>query len=80
MHYRLDLNSNFTYGLYNPVEGDQFKQRDDREVFCLGAGRTLSHTLAGLAGAAGAMASSSTPAACAARDTALKPLRLSPPA
>ncbi len=48
LHYRLDLNSNFTYALDNPAEGDQFKQFDDRRVFGLSASRTHSHTLAGL--------------------------------
>ena len=46
--YRLDLNSNFTYALQRPVDGDQFKQRDERSVFGLSASRTLNHTLAGL--------------------------------
>ena len=48
MSYRLDLNSNFTYALDNPVDGDQFKQRDRRNVFGLNASRSVSHTLAGL--------------------------------
>jgi hypothetical protein len=46
--YRLDLNSNFTYALERPADGDQFKQLDERTVLGLGASRTLSHTLAGL--------------------------------
>ena len=48
MSYRLDLNSNFTYALDNPVDGDQFKQRDRRNVFGLNASRSVSHTLVGL--------------------------------
>ena len=31
--YELDLWSNFTYLLDNPVEGDQFKQKDKRTIF-----------------------------------------------
>ena len=31
--YELDLWSNFTYLLDNPVEGDQFQQKDDRTVY-----------------------------------------------
>lgn len=46
--YRLDLNSNFTYALERPADGDQFKQRDERTVLGLSTSRTLSHTLAGL--------------------------------
>lgn len=46
--YRLDLNSNFTYALERPADGDQFKQRDERTVLGFGASRTHSHTLAGL--------------------------------
>ncbi len=48
MRYRLDLNSNFTYALERPADGDQFKQRDARRVVGLSASRTFSHTLAGL--------------------------------
>jgi hypothetical protein len=47
MRYRLDLNSNFTYALDNPVDGDQFKQRDSRSVFGLAASRSFDHALAG---------------------------------
>jgi outer membrane receptor protein involved in Fe transport len=46
--YALDLNSNFTYALERPDDGDQFKQRDQRTVAGLNASRTLSHSLAGL--------------------------------
>lgn len=37
---KLDLYSNFTYFLDDPVNGDQFQQRDDRKV----AGLDLAHT------------------------------------
>ncbi len=47
MRYRLDLNSNFTYALERPEQGDQFKQRDSRSVFGLSASRALGHTLGG---------------------------------
>jgi hypothetical protein len=33
IRYQLQLYSNFTYFLNNPVNGDQFKQSDDRNVF-----------------------------------------------
>ena len=33
LHYSLDLFSNFTYFLANPAEGDQFLQRDRRQVY-----------------------------------------------
>ena len=46
--YRLELNSNFTYALNRPVDGDQFKQRDNRTVYGLSASRTVNHTLLGL--------------------------------
>lgn len=45
--YRLDLFSNFTYALDNPVDGDQFLQRDRRSVF----GGTLSRLWVGKLGA-----------------------------
>src|SRR5207245_5897659 len=32
IHYGLDLFSNFTYFLDDPVNGDQFEQKDDRKV------------------------------------------------
>ena len=47
MRYRLDLNSNFTYALDNPLDGDQFKQRDSRMVFGLNVKRSAAHRLAG---------------------------------
>jgi TonB dependent receptor/TonB-dependent Receptor Plug Domain len=46
--YRLDLNSNFTYALERPDDGDQFKQLDNRTVLGASASRTINHTLLGL--------------------------------
>jgi outer membrane receptor protein involved in Fe transport len=46
LQYKLDLFSNFTYFLSGPG-GDQFYQKDSRQVFGGQASRTLSHTLAG---------------------------------
>jgi hypothetical protein len=43
--YRLDLNSNFTYALERPVDGDQFKQTDRRRVFGFDAEHVLGHDL-----------------------------------
>jgi len=40
--YRLNLFSNFTYFLDDPVNGDQFNQRDRRSVFGLGLTRTTA--------------------------------------
>jgi outer membrane receptor protein involved in Fe transport len=40
-YYRLRLNSNFTYFLEDPVNGDQFQQRDRRGVF----GGSLHHSV-----------------------------------
>jgi outer membrane receptor protein involved in Fe transport len=48
IRYRLDLNSNFTYQLERPADGDQFKQTDKRSVYGLDASQTLSHKLGGL--------------------------------
>ncbi len=47
MRYRLELDSNFTYALDKPVDGDQFKQTDRRSVYGLSASRSWSHGLAG---------------------------------
>ena len=47
MRYRLDLNSNFTYVLERPADGDQFKQVDQRTVVGLDASHVISHQLAG---------------------------------
>ncbi len=43
LHYDLDLFSNFTYFLADPIHGDQIEQHDDRSVF----GAKVSHTLFG---------------------------------
>ena len=43
MRYDLDLFSNFTYYLNDPVRGDQIEQQDHRYVF----GATATHTLLG---------------------------------
>jgi hypothetical protein len=48
LRYRLELNSNFTYAMDRPTEGDQFQQTDSRTVLGLLASRSASHTLAGL--------------------------------
>ena len=49
MHYKLQLFSNFTYALDRPAQGDQFSQRDERNVFGLRAGHSFGHALGGLA-------------------------------
>jgi hypothetical protein len=43
LHYDLDLFSNFTYFLNDPVHGDQIEQHDNRSVF----GGKVSHTVFG---------------------------------
>ncbi len=48
IRYRLDLNSNFTYALERPVDGDQFKQQDRRRVFGGQLSHAFNHALAGL--------------------------------
>ena len=48
MRYRLDLNSNFTYALDRPADGDQFKQRDERRVAGAAASHAFGHRLGGL--------------------------------
>ena len=48
MHYKLQLFSNFTYALDRPAEGDQFSQRDDRNVFGLRASHAFDHALGSL--------------------------------
>ncbi|MFN3296353.1 TonB-dependent receptor [Caldimonas sp.] len=45
MHYELGLYSNFTYAMDRPTEGDQFEQRDDRDVFGFTASRDWVHRL-----------------------------------
>jgi outer membrane receptor protein involved in Fe transport len=44
---RLDLFSDFTYFLEHPVDGDQFEQAEQRQVFGLEASRRWDTTLAG---------------------------------
>lgn len=48
MRYRLELSSNFTYGLDHGAAGDQFQQRDRRRVYGVQGSRSFSHTTAGL--------------------------------
>ena len=48
IRYKLDLNSNFTYALERPADGDQFKQQDERTVLGGQASHAFSHTLGGL--------------------------------
>lgn len=48
MHYTLALYSNFTYALERPDTGDQFAQKDKRNVYGLSASQAWSHSLAGL--------------------------------
>ena len=45
IRYGLDLNSNFTYALERPDDGDQFKQRDARSVYGLDLDHVLDHEL-----------------------------------
>ena len=45
MRYRLDLNSNFTYALERPADGDQFKQNDSRSIYGLNATQAFIHKL-----------------------------------
>lgn len=47
--YELDLWSNFTYYLDDPVNGDQFEQVDQRGIYGGDISRTVTGTLAGLA-------------------------------
>jgi hypothetical protein len=49
LRYRLKLFSNFTFELERGAQGDQFLQRDDRDVYGLAASHRLDHTLFGLA-------------------------------
>ena len=49
IHYDLDLNSNFSYALERPADGDQFKQTDKRSVYGLDAEHIVSHDLGSLA-------------------------------
>ena len=45
IRYDLDLNSNFTYALERPADGDQFKQTDARTVVGLDAEHVFNHDL-----------------------------------
>ena len=45
VRYGLDLNSNFTYALDRPAQGDQFKQTDQRTILGLDAEHRLEHDL-----------------------------------
>ena len=47
IYYRLNLFSNFTYFLDDPVNGDQINQRDERGVFGATLTRTWTHALLG---------------------------------
>ena len=47
IRYRLDLNSNFTYALERPADGDQFKQSDQRSIYGADASQTFNHVLGG---------------------------------
>jgi len=49
MHYKLKLFSNFTFALDNPVDGDQFSQQDERNVYGGQLSHSFGHTLGGLA-------------------------------
>jgi TonB dependent receptor/TonB-dependent Receptor Plug Domain len=48
IRYRLDLNSNFTYLLDRPADGDQFKQQDKRSIFGIDASQSFDHRLGSL--------------------------------
>ena len=47
MRYKLQLYSNFSY-FTDPVDGDQFLQQDDRQVYGLRASHGFAHKLGGL--------------------------------
>jgi len=48
IYYRFRLTSNFTYFLEDPVNGDQFQQRDQRAVFGGSVRHSLPATVAGI--------------------------------
>jgi hypothetical protein len=48
MRYELELFSNFTFALERPAQGDQFSQRDERNVFGLRASHSFAHALGSL--------------------------------
>jgi hypothetical protein len=43
MDYRLQLFSNFTYAMQRPADGDQFSQRDRRQVYGFNASHSADH-------------------------------------
>ncbi len=45
IRYDLDLNSNFSYALERPADGDQFKQTDKRSVYGFDAEHIVNHDL-----------------------------------
>jgi TonB dependent receptor/TonB-dependent Receptor Plug Domain len=45
LRYALDLNSNFSYALERPADGDQFKQTDRRSVYGVDAEHTFNHDI-----------------------------------
>lgn len=47
LRYKMNLWSNFTYFIEDPVNGDQFEQADDRSVFGLHPRTTFFHELGG---------------------------------
>ncbi|WP_431289235.1 TonB-dependent receptor domain-containing protein [Roseateles chitinivorans] len=48
MAYQLALYSNFTYAMERPDAGDQFAQKDDRQVYGLNGSHAFDHTLGSL--------------------------------
>jgi outer membrane receptor protein involved in Fe transport len=48
LYYRFRLTSNFTYFLDDPVDGDEFQQRDQRGVFGGSARHTIDASVAGV--------------------------------
>lgn len=48
IHYKLDLFSNFTYFLDDPINGDQFQQADKRNVFGGAVNRSINANIAGI--------------------------------
>jgi hypothetical protein len=48
MRYALQLFSNFTYAMDRPISGDQFSQRDDRNIFGAKVSKSWNHMLGSL--------------------------------
>jgi len=48
MRYALQLFSNFTYAMDRPITGDQFSQRDDRNIFGAKVSKSWNHMLGSL--------------------------------